>query len=59
MALVLTRKINEKIYIGDSIVVKVLDVKKGDQVVISIEAPKDIRILRDNAKIKEPTPESV
>jgi len=43
--LVLTRKIGERIVIGDAITLTVVDVK-GDSVRLSIEAPKDIRILR-------------
>ncbi|NBJ15344.1 MAG: carbon storage regulator CsrA [Dehalobacter sp. 4CP] len=43
--LVLSRKINERIMIGDDIEVVVVAVV-GDQVRIGIEAPKDIKILR-------------
>lgn len=43
--LALTRKIGERIVIGDSITVTVVDVK-GDSVRIGIEAPKEVRILR-------------
>ncbi|WIE80892.1 carbon storage regulator [Curtobacterium sp. MCSS17_016] len=44
--LVLKRKAGEKILIGDDIVITVLD-NRGDGVRIGIEAPKGIRILRD------------
>lgn len=43
--LVLTRKAQEKIRIGDDIVVTVLRTK-GNAVRIGIEAPEDIRVLR-------------
>lgn len=43
--LALTRKVGERIVIGDAITVTVVDVK-GDSVRISIEAPKEVRILR-------------
>ena len=43
--LVLTRKQNESIMIGDTIVVKVLDVKEN-QVRIGVVAPREIRVHR-------------
>lgn len=43
--LVLTRKIEEKIKIGDNIVVSILGVEAGN-VKVGIEAPKEITILR-------------
>ena len=43
--LVLTRKENESIMIGDSIEIKLLDVK-DHQVKIGIAAPKDVSIHR-------------
>jgi carbon storage regulator len=43
--LVLTRKIGEKIQIGDGITVTVLDVK-GARVRIGIDAPDNVRIVR-------------
>ena len=43
--LVLSRKKDEQIVIGDSIVVTVVRVGRG-QVKIGIEAPKDLQILR-------------
>ena len=55
--LVLERKAEEKILIGDSIVITIIKFKhqKGDHAVkIGIEAPKSIRVLRDDAKNKEP-----
>ena len=44
--LVLTRKLGEKILIGDDIVVTVLDVR-GDSVRIGIDAPRGVKIQRD------------
>lgn len=43
--LVLTRKCNEDIIIGDNIVVKVVDIR-GDKVRLGIEAPKDVTVHR-------------
>lgn len=43
--LVLSRKSNETIKIGDDIEIRILEVK-GDTVRIGIEAPKSIDILR-------------
>lgn len=44
--LVLTRKPGQKILIGDDIVVQVVDVQ-GDNVKIAVEAPKQIKIYRE------------
>lgn len=44
--LVLARKIDESIVIGDDIVVKVISVDNG-VVKLGIDAPKDVSILRD------------
>jgi len=43
--LVLSRKSNETIKIGDDIEIRILEVK-GDTVRIGIEAPKSVEILR-------------
>lgn len=43
--LVLTRKVGEKIYIGDGITVTVLDVK-GSRIRLGIDAPDDVRVVR-------------
>ncbi|MCK1995972.1 carbon storage regulator CsrA [Psychrobacillus psychrodurans] len=43
--LVLSRKINETIKIGDNIELRVLEVK-GDSVRLGINAPKSLEILR-------------
>lgn len=43
--LVLARKVNESIRIGDKIIVKVLSIQEG-QVKLGIEAPKNVEILR-------------
>ena len=44
--LVLSRKQNERIRVGDSVVVTVVRVS-GDKVRIGIEAPPNVRVLRD------------
>ncbi|NBW96101.1 MAG: carbon storage regulator [Planctomycetia bacterium] len=44
--LVLSRKQNQRIRVGDSVVVTVVRVS-GDKVRIGIEAPESMRVLRD------------
>jgi carbon storage regulator len=43
--LVLTRKVDEEIVIGDDIVVKIVRVK-GGSIRIGIEAPRNVRVMR-------------
>ena len=47
--LVLSRKLGEKIHIGDNISVEVRRVA-GNRVTLAIDAPKEIRILRGELK---------
>ena len=51
--LVLSRKQNERIRVGDSVVVTVVRVS-GDKVRIGIEAPPDVRVLRDELELELP-----
>ena len=44
--LVLTRRPNQSIMIGDDIVVTVLEVK-GDQIRLGITAPRDVQVYRE------------
>jgi carbon storage regulator len=44
--LVLSRKVGQRIRLGDGIVVTVLDLR-GGQVRLGIEAPEDVVVLRD------------
>jgi carbon storage regulator len=44
--LILTRRIGEKLIIGENVTVSVLGVK-GHQVRIGIEAPRDVRVNRE------------
>ena len=43
--LILSRKINEKIMIGDDISVSIIDIR-GDQVRIGVDAPKSVKVFR-------------
>ncbi len=43
--LILSRKINESINIGDKIEVSIIDIR-GDQVKVGIKAPKDVKVYR-------------
>ena len=43
--LILSRKTNEKIMIGENIAVSIIEIR-GDQVRIGVEAPKKIKVFR-------------
>lgn len=43
--LILTRRIGESLTIGDQIKVKIVKLK-GNQIVLGIEAPRDISVVR-------------
>lgn len=43
--LILSRKVDEKIKIGNDITLTIIEVK-GDQVKIGVEAPKDVKVFR-------------
>ena len=47
--LVLSRKIGEKIHIGDDITIEVRRVA-GNRVTLAVEAPREVRILRGELK---------
>lgn len=49
--LILTRRTNESLIIGDEVTVTVLDVK-GNQVRIGIEAPKDLSVHREEVYLR-------
>ncbi len=58
--LVLTRRSDEAIRIGDNIVIRIVEIK-GAQVRVGIEAPKGVRIYREELyqKIKEENLQSI
>lgn len=56
--LILTRKPGQTIKVGDDITVAVLGVS-GGQVRIGIEAPQEMKILRDNAVKTTPSQKRV
>lgn len=43
--LILVRKVQQGIWIGDDILIKILDVER-DRVKLGIEAPSDVRVVR-------------
>jgi carbon storage regulator len=43
--LILSRKVNEKVVIGDDITVSIIEVR-GDQVRLGIDAPKKVKVFR-------------
>ncbi len=47
--LVLQRKIGQSIYLGDDIIITIQDIS-SDKVKISIDAPKDVVIMREELK---------
>jgi carbon storage regulator len=56
--LVLSRKLGEKIYIGDNICITVVDIDRG-KIRLGIEAPRDVPIYRQELlphKNGEPVP---
>jgi carbon storage regulator len=52
--LVLTRRKNQSIVIGDDIVVTVLEVK-GDQIRLGITAPREVQVYREELLGQSPT----
>ena len=52
--LVLTRRINERIVIGDDIVVTVLEVH-GEQVRLGIDAPRSVKVFREEVLQRDQT----
>ena len=47
--LVLSRKLGEKIYIGDDICITIVDIDRG-KIKVGLEAPRDISIYRAEIK---------
>lgn len=43
--LIVTRKVNEKVLIGDNVIVEVVEIR-GKQVRLGIQAPDDVLVLR-------------
>ncbi|MDR0707957.1 MAG: carbon storage regulator CsrA [Treponema sp.] len=51
--LILSRKVNEKIMIGDDIAISIIEIK-GDQIRIGVDAPRSVKVFRQEviAEIK-------
>ncbi|MDR2792793.1 MAG: carbon storage regulator CsrA [Treponema sp.] len=43
--LILSRKVNEKIMIGDDISISIIEIK-GDQIRIGVDAPRSVKVFR-------------
>jgi carbon storage regulator len=43
--LILSRKLNEKVMIGDDVAISIIEIR-GDQVRIGIDAPKKVKVFR-------------
>jgi carbon storage regulator CsrA len=56
--LVLTRKAQQQIKVGDDIVITILRVR-GKQVQVGIDAPRNVRVLRGEVPANEPPREAV
>ena len=57
--LVLSRKLGEKIYIGDDICITVVDIDRG-KIRLGIEAPRDVPIYREELlPLNHPRPDPV
>ena len=52
--LILTRRVGETLHIGDDISITVVEVN-GNQVRIGIAAPKNVPVIRDDAKKRQPS----
>ena len=61
--LVLSRKVGERIHVGDNIVLEIRRIA-GNRVTLALEAPREVRILRGELErvakeFKPPIPQSV
>lgn len=55
--LVLSRKLGEKIFIGDNICITVVDIDRG-KIRLGIEAPRDVPIFREELLPLKPATEN-
>ena len=53
--LVLSRKLNERIVIDDTIIVTVVEIR-DDKIRLGIEAPREVPIMREELLISSPAP---
>lgn len=52
--LILSRKLNETVYIGEEIIIKVVKIK-GNVIGLGIEAPANIKVMRSELLMREPS----
>lgn len=53
--LVLSRKRGERIHVGDDVTITVVDIDRG-KIRIGIEAPRDVRVYREEISPRNATP---
>ncbi|QDV50816.1 carbon storage regulator [Gimesia fumaroli] len=53
--LVLSRKLNESIHVGDQVVIRIIQMR-GGKVRVGIEAPREIQVIRSELR-DQPTDE--
>lgn len=53
---VLSRKLGEKIFVGDDVVITVVDIGRG-RIRLGIEAPRDVPIFRQELLPLDPPPD--
>jgi carbon storage regulator len=50
--LVLTRKLNERIFIGDDIVLKIVEIDRN-KIKVGITAPSEVEIIREDLLVEQ------
>ena len=53
--LVLSRRVGEAVCVGPGVTIRVMETK-GDRVRLAFDAPKEVRVMRAELKVFEPSP---
>lgn len=56
--LILTRKTHQRIFIGKEIILEIVEIRRG-QVAIGIQAPPEVKIIREELASRQPKADSV